>query len=75
MSQTYFPVCYEVDTRVSFQHPVQGLLRGVISRAFLTPHRTISTHPDGLAYVIIVNCQNKGELKFVKQPSDVCLIE
>ena len=69
-SVAYFPM-----TRVSFQHPVIGLVRGVISRSYFTASRNISTHPDGLAYVIDVPCPNRGTIQFVKQPSDISVIE
>jgi len=68
-------VAYPPMTRVSFQHPVIGLVRGVISRSYFTASRNISTHPDGLAYVIDVPCPNRGTIQFVKQPSDISVIE
>ena len=76
MSQaTVFPAAYPPMTRVSFQHPVLGLVLGVISRHYLSDSRLISTHPDGLSYVIDVACPNRGTVQFVKQPSDISVIE
>ncbi len=62
-------------TQVSFQHPVRGLVCGVISRHYSTNSRRLSTHPNGLVYVIDVSCPNRGLIQFVKQPSDISVIE
>lgn len=70
MSISVFPACYPPRTSVSFQHPVLGLVRGVISRAYLTTNRRISTHPNGLAYVIDVALPDRLA-QFVQQPSDI----
>jgi hypothetical protein len=74
-SSTAPSICHPPMTSVSFQHPVIGLVRGVISRSYFTASRNISTHPDGLAYVIDVPCPNRGTIRFVKQPSDISVIE
>ena len=74
MQSSVFPACYPPSTRVNFQHPVIGVIQGVISSAYLTSNRLVSTHPDGLVYVIEVNCPNRGVFQFVKQPSDIITI-
>ena len=76
MSESVFSsTIYPQGTCVSFQHSVQGLIQGVVSRSYFTQSRAISTHPDGLAYIIDVYCPNRGTIQFVKQPSDVNVID
>jgi len=76
MSETVFSsTIYPQGTSVSFQHSVKGLIQGVVSRSYFTQSRAISTHPDGLVYVIDVIHPNRGLINFVKQPSDICVIE
>ena len=68
------PACYPPRTRVSFQHPVVGLVQGVVANIMYTNDRRLSTHPEGLAYVIHVQTQDRGLVIYVKQPSDICVI-
>jgi hypothetical protein len=70
----YFPAAYPPMTRVSFQHSTLGSMEGVISKVELTSNRVLSTHPDGLVYIIEVNCPNRGLFQIMRQPSDIRVI-
>jgi len=68
MSQSRIcPAACPPRTRVSFQHPVIGLVQGVISSIRRNDRR-------GIYYLIDVNFQDTGLVQFMVQPSDICVI-
>jgi len=68
MSQSRIcPAAYPPRTHVSFQHPVIGLVQGVISSIR-------RNDPCTLAYVIDVNFQDTHLVQFIIQSSDICVI-
>jgi hypothetical protein len=62
------PACYPPMTQVSFQHPVAGLIRGVISGI----DYTIDTNE--LIYIVNVNCPNRGFAQYMVYPCNINVI-
>ena len=59
-----FPACYPPMTQISFQHPVSGVIEGIISSAHLTTNTN-------LVYIVNVNCPNRGFIQFMVYPHNI----